>query len=146
MAVQIAKYKGALKFDASSSATVTTDYSTDIIDVQSPFTKAMGTHFTIGSLYQQSTEGGMGVSITATVRFSTSAASAFQVLMAWNIAGGERTVQLYAPDSTTGSYMLSGEFLCAGPGNIYDIMGGSGDVHSAQFTLQSNGTFTYAVV
>ncbi|MCA0455642.1 MAG: hypothetical protein LCI00_16825 [Chloroflexi bacterium] len=146
MAVATPKYKGTLKVDATGSATVTTDYSTDVIDVQAPFTKAMGTHFTIGSLYQQSTEGGMGVSITVTVRYSSTSTAAYQVFNAWAIAGGERTVQLYTPDTTTGSTLLSGEFLCAGPGNIMDIAGGSGDVHSVQFTFQSNGTFTLAAV
>ena len=146
MAVALAKYKGALKVDATSSATVTTDYSADVIDVQAPFTKNMGTHFTIGNIYQQSTEGGVGVSITVTVRVSTSAASAYQVWTAWALAGGERTIQLYTPDSSTGSTLLSGEFLCAGANNIMDISGGSGDVHSVQFTFQSNNAFTVATV
>lgn len=141
-----AKYKGVFKADATGSATVTTDYSSGVIDFSIAFTKNTGQHFTVGSLYQQSTEGGMGLEVTANVRFDTTSTTAYQVFMAWAIAGGARTLQLYTPDSTTGSMSVSGEFICAGPDNVLDVSGGSGDIHSVSFKFQSDSTFTVATV
>ena len=142
----IAKYKGVLKADASSSATVTTDYSADVIDFQTPFSKNAGSHFTIGSLWQQSTEGGMKIEPSATIKVAVSLTSAYQIFTAWAIAGGARTMEFFTPDIATGSQKVSGEFICVGPDNIMDVSGGSGDVQSVKFKFQSDGTVTVAVV
>jgi hypothetical protein len=141
----IGKYKGAFKVDASGAATATTDYSADIIDLQLPYTKNVGSHFTIASQWRQSTEGGMQFEMTATVRYSNTASSAYQIFTAWAIAGGARTIEAYTPDSTTGSGKISGEFICVGPDNGMDISGGSGDVQSMKFKFQSDSTVTVAI-
>jgi hypothetical protein len=142
----LSKYKGVLKADATSSTTVLTDYSSDVIDFQLPFTKNVGSHFTISNAWRQSTEGGMQFDATATVRYSNTLSSAYQIFIAWAIAGGARTMEFYTPDTNTGSGKISGEFICVGPDNGMDISGGSGDVQSVKFKFQSDSTVTVAVL
>jgi len=135
----LSKYKGVVKADATSTATVLTDYSSTIIDFQLPFTKNAGSHFVINSAWRVSTEGGMQMDATVTCEVSASVASAYQVFKTWAEAGGARTMEFYTPDSTTGSLKVTGEWICLGPDNSLDVAGGSGDAMVAKFKFQSDG-------
>lgn len=142
----LSKYKGVVKADATSTATVLTDYSSTIIDFQLPFTKNAGSHFVINSAWRVSTEGGMQMDATVTCEVSVSATSAYQVFKAWAEAGGARTMEFYTPDTTTGSLKVTGEWICLGPDNSLDVAGGSGDAMVAKFKFQSDGAQTSSTV
>lgn len=142
----VAQHAGVFRMDISASATTVTDISSGITAVRaSGPTKNVGTHHTIGSAWQQTTEGGLLMSLQVTARVDTTATTAYGYLSDWLFNGsGSRTVNWFFPDATTGSIQISGEFTNAGADAIGTNTGGSGDAQTSTFTLQANGTITKA--
>lgn len=141
----IAQHKGLVKADISSTATVTTDVSAGVVGFTVKPTKSIGKHFVLSSDWQKITEGGKSIAITLKTEIDTSAAHIYKYMYDWLMTGsGARTFDFYAPDASTGSLYLNGEFYLQQPDNLMMVEGGKGDAQVASWTLESHGTVTLA--
>lgn len=141
----ISMNKAVVKVDVASSSTVTTDISAGItkVSIDGP-TRQVGGHHTLSSDWQNQTVGGLDVGFTISCRVDKTAGQAFLVLYGWLADGTARTIQIYTPDTVTGSLLFSGEAVIQSCDTPVNAEAGSGNAQIATFKGRFDGTMTQA--
>lgn len=98
---------GVLKID-NDSATLT-DISAGVEDVTLAGTKNTGQYNVLNSVHMKTSEGARAHTLSGNCIRTDGASDAYALLADWWDEGGLRTVEVYDPDETTGSYKWTGE-------------------------------------
>lgn len=143
----IIQHGGALYIDNAAGSL--TDWSSDATDVTVTSDLVRGSYFVLSSPAQLQTQGTLPYA--ASVQFSfirKEGASALDgMLKAWRFGTDvARTVEVYSPDTGTGSHKVSGEFVLSSPGPLAAHTAGQGNAGTGQASLASHGAITYSVV
>lgn len=144
----ISAHRGKVYMDITVGATATTDISGGCTAWTLDINKTVGTHFNLGSDWQQATVGGIAVTGSISAVTDTTAATAWGYLTtavseASSVAS--RTLELYKPDATTGSNKWAGEAFFTGGTNMA-ATAGSGDGDVGTFAFVGTGTWTKSTV
>lgn len=137
---------GVFKMDATPAATALTNYQDQVISCNLITDKNMGQHHTIGSFWAKATEGGGRWQVDLEVEVRAEANSLHAILRDAHEAGGDYTVELYAPTEAATSVKYTGEAKVGGLNPALPITGGSGDVKKASLTLMGNGALVDSVI
>lgn len=109
----------------------------------------IGSFNTLGSRYTNKTEGKYNASGSINVYTSTGATEGYALIAEWvsdATAAGKRTVSLYMPDKTAGSFSVTGEAYPASFQLINQSAGGNGEPASQPLNLEFDGQVTWGIV
>lgn len=140
----IPQHKGVLKIDVTDGATALTDISSGITSVTLNDQSNSAQFHTIGNAAPKATVGGYMHSADVEALVETGTTTSYAYLHGWKQAGTERSVEIYTPDVSTGSILLSGEFICVDASPLAPISGGDGNPQKAKFRLLGAGALSRA--
>jgi len=98
---------GVIKVDDDSDTL--TDISSQTADLQLQMERNSGTYNVLNSGHMKTSEGARSHTLTGNVIATDGATEGLAILQDWAQTGGLRTVELYAPDETSGSLKWVGE-------------------------------------
>lgn len=145
----IAMHQASVSVDATVGATALTDISAGVVGVTLNINRNVGTHHTIGNDWAQRTVGGKDGNGTIRVRVEKETATAYDYLVNSVMDDDEddrRTLEIYTPDTTSGSLKYSGEAVFGNVTNAVNATGGSGEAQVADVPFSFDGTVTLAAV
>ena len=141
-------HQGVIKMDVTAGATATTDISSGVTAFSFSVTRAIGTHHTLGSDWQQATVGGTSATFSISARVDSGATSAHSYLTTAATAAtteASRTFELFIPANSTGAIKWTGEGYVAGGANV-SASAGDGAAQVATFDVTTDGTWTKSAV
>lgn len=143
MTTKLARHGYVASVDVSG---VPVDISSSCGDCEFDITVAMGNVFTADTPYRQNVEGG-GVFAVVTLQVirTTGLTEAYNIFNTWLQEANKaaRTLTIDHPNSSSGSYRLTGEFSLRSFQSARRSPG-SGDPEVLQAVLESDGAFTHA--
>lgn len=145
----IAMHQAVVQIDATVDATALTNISTGVVGVTLNINRNVGSHHTIGNDWAQRTVGGKDGSGTIRIRVEKETSTAYDYLVNSVMdddEGDRRTLEIYTPDTSSGSLKYSGEAVFGNVSNAVNAQGGSGEAQIADVPFSFDGTVTLAAV
>lgn len=133
-----------IKLDDASGTPV--DISGSLNKVEIAYTAGVATYRPFGTQWPRRQVVGKDATISVTAVYSSPSDEAAPLIQAWALAGNDaaRTLDIYAPDSTAGSFRYIGEFVLASTNIPLDSE--ADDVVRVTFECQVHGEFVLATV
>lgn len=140
----IAMHNCVIQLDNAGGSLV--DISGQANAIKISYKKNVGSFHTLGSLWNDATEGGIDTEISLTILETTTTAQAHQICRDWLASGGARTLRVDVPSSSSGSLRYEGEVRLAGIDPAHESKAGSGEPAMTTVQLVGVGAWSPAVI
>ena len=110
------------------------------------YKKQIGKFHTLGSIWNDATEGGIETDIALTILETEASGQAHALCRSWLASGGARTLRIDTPTSAPGALRYEGEVRLAAVDPMLDREAGSGDPALTKLQLVGVGAWAPSVI
>jgi hypothetical protein len=122
------------------------DISAQTNAVKITYKRSVSVFHTLGSLWNDATDGGIETEIVLTLLETPTSGEAHQLARDWLPLGGARTLRIDTPSSAVGSLRYQGEVRLVSLSPAHESGAGSGSPSLASLVLTGSGDWSPAVI
>lgn len=139
---------GVVKLDGTSGTL--SDISAQVVDCSVTPRLTVGSYYTLASRDEVTVEGKVprGYDISMTIVKTDGASDAYAIIESWltGTSLAAKTIELYDPDTTTGSHKATGEVVLVSVGPVLRKAANSGDAQTVTVQMRATNGLTLGTV